>query len=410
MSDSDDNERRHCVDLPILDARFKATTYALYDRLRDYHAVVAIRLPSGIEAWLVTTYAASRMLLNDARLSKDARHLQAAQATAAGDARETSHPLFRHLLTMDPPEHTRLRTIIAREFSSRRVELLRPRIHEIAAALLDDIEPDTSADLMKAFALPLPLYVICELLGIPAEHAWDIAEWSERLTTADLEGSDRPWSIADDIHAYLLELAERKRAVPDRSLFAALVAAHDARELTAGELTAMAFLLVSAGHETSANLIGNGVLTLLRRPTLWAALVAEPALAPAFVNELLRLESPLEVATARFATADIPFDDVVIRKGDRIFVGLAAANRDPAHFDHADELDTDRASSGHHIAFGHGVHYCIGAALARAEGEIALAELSRRYPHLALAVEVDDLDWAPGLIMRGLRRLPVRWR
>jgi cytochrome P450 len=150
---------------------------------------------------------------------------------------------------MDPPEHTRLRTIIAREFSSRRVELLRPRIRDIAAALLDEIDPDTSADLMKTFALPLPLRVICELLGIPVEDAPRIADWSERLTTADLEGSDRAWSIADDIHAYLLALAERKRAVPDRSLFAGLVAAHDAGELTENELTAMAFLLVSAGHD-----------------------------------------------------------------------------------------------------------------------------------------------------------------
>lgn len=394
------------VDLPVLDGRFKANPYPLYERFRNQdRSIVPIRLPSGLEAWLVTGYADARRLLKDPGLSKDAAY--AKDRRDGPDA--VDHPLFHHLLTLDPPDHARLRAIIAREFSTRRVKLLRPCIREAAVALLDKMAPRGAADIVHDFALPLSLTVICRLIGIPAANVALAHEWSARLSAADLDDVAQVPFIAEEIDAYLLGLAREKRARPDDSLYGALVAVHDRGELSDRELTAMGFLLLSAGHETTTSLIANGVLALLREPSAWADLCADSSRAAAAVEEILRLESPLEVATVRYAKTEIPVGRTLIRPGDRVFVGLAAANRDPRHFDKPDELDMLRASLADHMAFGHGIHFCIGATLARAEAEIALAELAQRFPRLALGVPPDALEWTPGLILRGPRALPVRF-
>jgi cytochrome P450 len=258
------------------------------------------------------------------------------------------------------------------------------------------------------FALPFPLTVICELLGVPPADEPRIRRWSARLLAADLDEPARVPDIADELREYLLALARLKRQSPDDRLFTALVSAHDAGELSASELTAMGFLLLVAGHETTVSLIGNGVLALLRHRSEWRRLCANPGLAPAAVEELLRYDSPLEVATARYATAEIRINDVRIGPGEMVFVGLGAANRDARCFHDPARLDIARADAGEHVAFGHGIHYCLGASLARLEGEIAFTELAQRCPHLTLAVAADELRWKPGLIMRGLERLPVK--
>jgi len=385
----------HAVDLPILDPGFKSDPYSWYDRLRQTVGPVArVRLPTGVEAWLVTSHADALQLLNDVRLSKRSPGSPA-------------HPLFQHLLTMDPPDHTRLRSIAAREFSPQRVRRLRPRVTAIAAELIDAMAGRGEADLIDAFALPFPITVICELLGVPPADQSRIRSWSARLLAADLDAPDRVPAIAEELREYLLMLARAKRQTPDDRLFAALVSAHDAGELSASELTAMGFLLLVAGHETTVSLIGNGALALLRHPSEWQRLCADPGLAPAAVEELLRYDSPLEVATARYATSEIAVGDVHIRVGEMVFVGLGAANRDGACFHDAARLDIGRADAGEHLAFGHGIHYCLGASLARLEGEVALSELARRCPGLSLGVAADELRWKPGLIMRGLERLPV---
>ncbi len=395
------------IDLPILDQRFKANPYPFYEGLRGQgRTVVPIRLPTGVEAWLVTDYDEARRLLNDARLSKHAVNFEGRPE----DAGAALHPLFHHLLTQDPPEHTRLRAIVAREFSARRVNLLRPRILEFANQLLDGIAPRGAADLVAEFALPLPLRVICELVGIPATDVGRVRDCSARLAAADLDDTERVPDIAQEMQDYLLHLAREKRAEPDDSLYSTLVAASDRDELSENELASMAFLLLMAGHETTTSLIGNGVLALQREPSAWAALCADEHLAQSAVEEILRFESPLEAATARYATTEIQIGDALIRAGDRVFVGLAAANRDPRHFACANHLDIRRDPPADHLAFGHGIHYCLGAGLARAQGEIALAALARHFPDLALAVPLENLEWTPGLIMRGLRRLPVRFQ
>ncbi|MGA7799292.1 MAG: cytochrome P450 [Gammaproteobacteria bacterium] len=394
------------VEMPVLDGRFKANPYPFYERFGTRgRSVVPVRLPTGVEAWLVIGYAEARQLLKDPRLSKGAPHATA-RSNPSGTA---SHPLFRHLLTLDPPDHTKLRTIIAREFSIRRISLLRPGIEEVVNRLLDGIAIQDTADLVQDFALPLTLTVICNLIGIPSSDIALVQDWSARLAAADLDDVQRVPLIAEEIHGYLLNLAQQKRISGDDSLYSALLAAHDRGELTETELTAMVFLLMSAGHETTTSLIGNGVLALLREPSAWTRLCANRGVAVGAVEEVLRFESPLEVSTVRYATTEIRIGDALIRPGDRVFVGLAAANRNPGHFDRADEFDIQRDPPADHLAFGHGVHFCIGAALARAEGEIALAELARRFPNMVVNGDVHELEWIPGLILRGLRSLPVRF-
>lgn len=388
------------IDLPVLDPAFKADPHSRYAEWRAQgRTIVPIRLPTGLEAWLVIGHDAARELLSDPRLSK----------VAPDGGGPPAHPLFRHMLTLDPPEHTRLRSIIAREFTVRRVGLLRPRIREIVVRLIEAASRAETADLVQALALPLPLEVICALIGMPAGDDGRVLRWSQRLAAADLDAPADVPAIADEIHEHLSRLAAGKRRAPDDSLLSGLVAAQDRGELSGTELTAMTFLLLSAGHETTANLIGNGVLALLRSPARWAALCANEDLARATVEEVLRFESPLEVATIRHATDEIPLGDASIRPGDTVFIGLAAANRDPRRFERAGEFDPGRHPAAAHLAFGHGVHYCVGATLARAEGEVAFVELSRRFPRLALDIPFDELEWTPGLIMRGPRRLPIRF-
>ena len=394
------------IDLPIMDQAFKANPYPLYDALREQgRSIIPVRLPTGVQAWLVTDYSLARALLNDPRLSKGRKNRQ---DTNAGSQQGTAHPLFHHLLTMDPPQHTRLRAIIAREFTSTRIDRMRPRIREIAMQLIDAFASSGTTDLMQIFALPFPLMVICELMGIPAADVSRLQHWSARLASADLDATEQVPLIAAELYEYLLRVAGMKRSNSDDSLFSALLAALGRKELSEDELVSMAFLLIMAGHETTANLIGNGLLALLRNPAQWEALCADAGLAVAAVEELLRFESPLEVSTARYATTEIIFDDTCIHEGDMVFVGLAAANRDPGHFEDAHILDITRSRSVHHLAFGHGIHFCVGASLARVEGQIAFVELSRRFPELRLDLPVERLQWTPGLVMRGLQGLPVR--
>jgi len=386
------------IDLPVLDPAYKADPHRLYACLRaEGRTVVRIRLPTGVEAWLVTGDAAARTVLAGPGLSKHPPDRRGAAA----------HALFTHLLTLDPPEHTRLRSIVARELSARRMARLRPRIVEVAESLLDRLAGRDSVDLMQAYAWPLPLRIICRLIGVPESDEARVVQWSQRLAAADLDDASQVPVIAGQLHGYLSGLASTCDE-SDESLLGSLARAERQGELSAGERAALAYLLLMAGHETTAHLIGNGVLALLRERSLWSTLCRRPELAPALVEELLRVESPLEVATARYATSELEVDGRCIRPGDLVFVGLAAANRDPGRYANADAIDPGREPGAGHLAFGHGIHYCAGAALARLEGEIALVTLSRRHPGLELAVPVDELEWLPGLILRGLGGLPVR--
>jgi cytochrome P450 len=313
----------------------------------------------------------------------------------------------RYVLITDPPEHTRLRSLVSGAFTMRRVEALRPRVQQITDELLDAMLPKGRADLVDSIAYPLPKTVICELLGIP-----DIDRVAFRALSSEIvapSGGDSELAAMQQLAAYLDELIEDKRCTaPADDLLSALIRtrAEDGDRLSGDELRAMAFILLVAGHETTVNLITTGVHTLLTHPDQLAALRADMTLLDGAVEEMLRFEGPVETATYRYAAEPMEIGGKSIAEGDPVMIGLDAANRDAAYCPDPHRFDIHRAPQGH-LAFGHGIHYCLGAPLARLEARVALRSLLERCPDLAL--DGPPGDWLSGMLMRGLRHLPLRW-
>ena len=265
-------------------------------------------------------------------------------------------------------------------------------------------------DLIDSFALPLPITVICELLGVPTGRRTEFHDWTSIVLTGVLAGPDKLVAACTAMVSYLRELVEAKRAVPTDDLVSALVAARDGEDrLSENELTSMVFLILVAGHETTVHLIGSGVLALLTHPEQLALLRIEPHRLPDAVEELLRFNGPLQVATFRLTTEPVDVGEVTIPTGEIVLVGLLAANRDSACFTGAGALDITRTDNPH-LAFGHGLHHCLGAPLARLEARIALGTLLARFPGLQLAVPAQQLTWRPGVLLNGLDTLPVNLR
>ncbi|MFF2547045.1 cytochrome P450 [Kitasatospora sp. NPDC058063] len=400
---------------------FASDPYPAYAWLREHAPVHRTTLPSGVEAWLVTRYADARQALADSRLSKNpAHHSEQAHRTGrVGIPGERQADLMTHLLNIDPPDHTRLRRLVSKAFTPRRVAEFEPRVQQLTDRLIDGFAQRGSADLIHEFAFPLPIYAICDLLGVPAEDQDDFRDWAGMMVrhTKPGHGGGQRGGVGRAVkrmRAYLLELIHRKRADLGDDLISGLIRASDHGEhLTENEAAAMAFILLFAGFETTVNLIGNGTYALLRNPEqrrLLQESVArgESALLETGIEELLRYDGPVEMATWRFATRPLAIGGVDIPVGDPVLVVLAAADRDPARFAAENTLDLARTDNPH-LGFGHGIHYCIGAPLARLEGRAALTTLLSRLPDLRLAENADDLRWRGGLIMRGLRELPVEF-
>jgi cytochrome P450 len=373
--------------------------------LRASGPVQRVELRMGLPAWVVTRYEDVLAGFSDPRLSSDPHHAEGALAEAMrGDF------LSRSMIGVDPPEHTRLRRLVSRAFTARRVEALRPRVQEITDALLDRITPLGRADLVADFALPLPVTVIGELLGVPETDRERFRLWTDEML-------DRPFDVRSDLprveaarermHGYLAELVASKRAAPGDDVLSALVEATDEGErLDEQELLAMTFLLLIAGYVTTVSLVGNGMLALLRAPDQRDRLRADPSLIPGAVEEFLRFDGPVNPGVTRYATADVEIGGVVIPRGEIVLLATAGADRDPDRFPDPDRLDVASTDAGH-LAFGHGVHYCLGAPLARLEAQIAFTALLQRLPDLALAVPAEQLRWTGGGVLRGLRELPV---
>ncbi|GAA3013535.1 cytochrome P450 [Streptomyces drozdowiczii] len=395
---------------------FATDPYPAYAWLREHSPVHRTTLPSGVEAWLVTRYADARQALADARLSKNpAHHAEPAHAKGkTGIPGERKAELMTHLLNIDPPDHTRLRRLVSEAFTPRRIAQFAPRVQELTDRLIDGFVEKGEADLIHEFAFPLPIYVICDLLGVPREDQDDFRDWAGMMIR---HGGGPRGGVARSVkkmRAYLLELIHRKREDLGDDLISGLIRASDHGEhLTENEAAAMAFILLFAGFETTVNLIGNGLHTLLRHPAererLQRSLAAgESELLATGIEELLRYDGPVELATWRFATEPLTIGGQRVEEGDPVLVVLAAADRDPARFGGPDTLDLSRRDN-QHLGYGHGIHYCLGAPLARLEGQSALATLLTRLPDLRLAGDPDDLRWRGGLIMRGLRTLPVQF-
>ena len=311
------------------------------------------------------------------------------------------------MLNSDPPDHHRLRTLVSKAFTARRVEQLRPRITAITASLLDGMSAERQVDLLAAFAFPLPVTVICELLGVPVADQDRFRAWSASIVSATVE-PEVFTEHATAMLAYFRDLVAARRREPADDLLSALISARDEGDrLSEDELLSMAWLLLVAGHETTVNLIAGGMLALLLHPAELARLRAEPALLGRAVEELLRYTSPVNDATFRFAGEPLDLDGVAIGPGEVVLVSLSGANRDPARYPDPEGLDLGRDSGGH-VAFGLGIHYCLGAPLARLEAEIAFRGLLERYGEMALAVRPDELRWRPSSLIHGLEALPIR--
>ncbi|XRQ14320.1 cytochrome P450 family protein [Actinomadura welshii] len=387
----------------LLGRAFSEDPYPAYAELRKSGPVHPIDFPRGATAFLVVDHEHGRAALSDPRLSKDVAH-----SAVPVDGEQF---FGGTMLAMDPPDHTRLRGLMAKAFTARRVERLRPRVQDITDGLLDGIAARGRADLIEEFAVPLPVQVICELLGVPASDRARFREWTAVLTVPALtaEARGRRRETARAFHGYLSTIIAERRARPEDDLVSALIAARDGdAALTEAELLDGIALLLIAGHETTVNLVGNGVLALLRAPGQLRLLRERPDLLPAAVEELLRYDGPVQRASQRIALEDMEIAGTPIPKGAWVHVSLGAADRDPAVFDAPDRLDVTRAAKGH-VAFGHGPHFCLGAPLARLEGQVAIGALLDRFPDLALAVPPDELrHHRTASIVRGLTSLPVR--
>jgi cytochrome P450 len=382
---------------------------AYFTRMREEQPVTPVTLPGGGRVWLVTRYGDVRAALADPRLHKDwASKLSPPDWVPD----EVTGYLSMHLLNADPPDHTRLRKLVARAFTARRVAGLRPRVETITAELLDAMQARAAGgadvvDLIEAFAFPLPVTVICELLGVPAGDRDQFRQWSNAIVASDGNPGDF-YAAGTAMFHYFTELVAAKRATPADDLISALTEARDSDDaLDERELIAMLFLLLVAGHETTTNLIASGTLALLTNPGELARLRADPSLLPGAVEELLRYANPLNHATDRFTLEPVEIGGVTIPARQWVLCVTSAANRDPDRFPEPDRLDIGRDAGGH-VAFGHGIHYCIGAPLARLEGEIAFSALLSRFPALALAADPQTLRWRPSSLIHGLEALPVR--
>jgi cytochrome P450 len=385
-----------------LGAEYFSDPYSVHARLRAQHPVAQVIMPGGTPAWLVTGYAQARAALTDPRLRKLPKGWRPEPDSILAS-------LDLHMLNLDPPDHERLRKLVNKAFTARRLEQLRPRITAITAGLLDDMSTRDEVDLLTSFAFPLPITVICELLGVPVADRDDFRVWSATIV-ADTVSPEVFQDHATAMTGYFQTLLAARRREPADDLLSALISARDEGDsLSENELLSMAFLLLVAGHETTVNLIASGMLALLLNPGELARLRADRTLLGSAVEELLRYVNPVNNATFRFTGEPVEIGGVPIGPNEVVFVSLSGANRDPSRYADPDRLDLGRDSGGH-VAFGHGIHYCLGAPLARLEAEIAFRGLLERFGSMTLAVPPDALRWRPSTLIHGLESLPVRLR
>jgi cytochrome P450 len=392
----------------IWNAKVRANPQALYAQMRAEAPIHGALGPiTGRRFWFFTRYDDCVAVLKDQRFGKEiTKHLTPEQLEGQPIGGEGFEAINRHLLELDPPDHTRLRALIHKAFTPRMIENLRGRIQEIADNLLDSIEGEREFDLLESYGFPLPITVIAELLGIPASDRDRFRAWTKALLFGLDEEQGRIAVL--EFTMYMHAMIEERQERPKDDLISALVAAEESGDkLDRMELLSMIFLLLVAGHETTVNLIGNGTLALLQNPDQMGLLRDNPTLIKSAIEEMLRYNGPVETPTLRWAFEDVRMGDTVIPQGDIVMPSLLAANRDPAHFPDPDRFDI-RREPNKHIAFGNGIHYCLGAPLARLEGEIAMNTLLRRLPRLELNTRVDDLQWNESLLLHGMKGLPVR--
>jgi cytochrome P450 len=362
------------------------------------------------DEWLLTRWEDCEAVLRDPKWSSNPEH-RGERPFNGPHIEEFAEANVRTLLFLDPPDHTRLRRLVSKAFTPRRIEQLRERIQQITDELLADVRPGEPFDAISTLAYPLPVIVICELMGVPVEDRHQFEGWSSdatRLLDGDIDEDTMQRGILAAMYFinYFNNLFEIRRAEPRDDLVSGLLAVEESGDvLTEEELRSIVLLLFLAGHETTMNLIGNGLFALMQHRDQWDRLVADRCLGPSAVEELLRYDGPVHV-TGRVATQDLEVGGRRFEKGSQVVTLLAAANRDPDRFPDPDRLDIGRPNN-HHLTFSHGIHYCLGAALARLEGQVVFDTLASRYPSLRLAVDADEVEYREHFVLRGLKALPV---
>ncbi|HEV7826466.1 MAG TPA: cytochrome P450 [Mycobacteriales bacterium] len=384
---------------------FITDPYPTLARIRAAAPVSTLQTPEGLRMWILTRYDEVRAALGDPRFGQDARRAQSLADSRVEGAQLGSEVV--HMLNSDPPDHTRLRHLTQGWFSAKRVAAMQPLVRRIADELLDALDGRDDADLVRDYAFPLPMMVICELLGFPPEDRFAYRAWSTAILTHGEPGAFG--RALAEMTGYLADLMVRRRADPRDDLFTGLLRARDAGQLGDDEVVAMVFLLLIGGHETSVNLLGTAILALLHNPDQLAWLRSNMAAMPTAIDEFLRYESPVRMATLRFTTAPVTVGAAEIPADELVLISLGGANRDPDRFADPDRLLLDRGDPGH-LAFGHGIHRCLGSLLGKLEGDVALGRLLTRLPDLTLAVDERDLPWRNSIMLRGLESLPVSFR
>lgn len=395
----------------IVSAEFKADPFPFLTHLRASEPVYRTTLPDGTPVWLLTRYNDVLTLLRDERFAKNRRSaLTPEQARKLPWTPPMFRPLERNMLDLDPPDHTRLRSLVHKAFAPQLVDKMKTRVQALADELLVIVGPRGEMDLIKEYALPLPMTIITEILGVPTKDRDNFYKWSNAVVS--LSSPSPTLSVIPGVWRfirYLRRFFKVRRREPRDDLVSALIRAEEAGDkLSEDELLAMVFLLLIAGQETTVNLIGNGMLALLQNPRQMERLRGDPSLIKSAVEELLRYTSPVLMTTERYALDNATMHDVTIPRGEMILGVIGSANRDETVFDNPNELNLAREPNKH-LSFGQGIHFCLGAPLARMEAQIAINTLVERVPNLQLKIDPESLRWRPSMMLRGLETLPVKF-
>jgi len=395
----------------IVSPQFKANPFPFLAALRANQPLYRTSLPDKVKTpvWLITRYEDINTLLKDERFPKNRRSaLTPEQIRRLPWVPPMFRPLERNMLDLDQPDHTRLRALVHKAFTPRLVERMRERVQTLADELLEEVARRGEMDLIDDYALPLPMTIITEILGVPTGDRHKFHKWSKAVVS--LSSPNATVRVIPPVWMfirYLRRFFEVRRRDPQDDLASALIQAEEAGDkLSEDELLAMVFLLLIAGHETTVNLIGSGTLALLEHPDQMEKLRREPSLIKSAVEELLRYTAPVFMSTERYAREDVTIHGVTIPHGEMTLGVIGSANRDETVFENPNALDITREPNKH-LSFGQGIHFCLGAPLARMEAQIAIGTLLRRMPDLRLKVSPDSLRWRPSMILRGLDSLPV---
>ncbi|SFF55513.1 Cytochrome P450 [Halobacillus alkaliphilus] len=391
----------------IYRSNFKVGVYPFYQHLRLNHPVFPMSNEDSNRSWMITKYDHVKELLKSPSFIKDQKKLFS--QSSREDMNEDELNIFQNMmLDVDPPDHTRLRKLVQPYFNPKTIKKMEPRIVEIAQDLLTEMKHKKGTiDLIEDYAFPLPIIVISELLGVPVEDRNKFRKWSNTIVAASDNAAVDFQKDVEAFTAYLTRLFERRKKEPEEDLISYLLQTVDEEEqLTTTELYSMVVLLIIAGHETTVNLISNTMFALFEHPDQLSKIQSDQTLIPSAIEEGLRFYSPVDFSTARWAEADIEFHGQRIQHGDLVIASISSANRDEEKFNHADQFDVTRNKNAH-VAFGFGIHFCLGAPLARLEGKVAIEELLNAFPNIDLNRTMNRPEWKPVFLLRGLSQLPV---